>query len=250
MADPSPASVRICGWIPRASSRKLGQGGAGLLGCLIETAPDLGIPIVAELEPARRSASVSDTSRCWAPSWRSRSTRFRSASPASTIRARDSRTSRAGPRPRPAGDRSRPIAGRRWPPTRRARDRRADLVVEDGRDRLAVALQEGHRPSQVGGRQHRGRRPRPGSRGLLRPVRDRQAAIAARSPARRGGGPGRHLAQLDDEVGDGRAGHPACEGRPGSRSGSGPGQRLGDAGDEADVVRASKALRSSTPGSR
>ena len=44
-------------------------------------------------EAARPSVSESVTSRCWAPSWRLRSIRRRSASSAATIRARDARTS-------------------------------------------------------------------------------------------------------------------------------------------------------------
>ena len=40
-------------------------------------------------ERSIRSCSDRATSRCWAPSWRSRSSRCRSASPAATIRRRD-----------------------------------------------------------------------------------------------------------------------------------------------------------------
>ena len=42
---------------------------------------------------ASRSASESETRRCWAPSWRFRSSRRRSSSPAATIRPRDARIS-------------------------------------------------------------------------------------------------------------------------------------------------------------
>ena len=113
-----------------------------------------------------------------------------------------------------------------------------DLVVEDGRDRLAVALQEGHRPTRVGGRQDRRRAVRVEVVGGFRgPVRDRQAAIAQRvcqcvpEPGR-----GRHLAQLDDEVGDRRASHPRAEqtDKESDRD-QGPGQRLREAGDQPDV---------------
>ena len=45
------------------------------------------------LDSASRRASESETRRCWAPSWRFRSSRRRSASAASTRRERDRRSS-------------------------------------------------------------------------------------------------------------------------------------------------------------
>ena len=45
--------------------------------------------LASKLPSTMRSCSASDTSRCWAPSWRLRSRRRRSASPASTMRARE-----------------------------------------------------------------------------------------------------------------------------------------------------------------
>ena len=52
-----------------------------------------GSPPSPSARRATCSSRLSETSRCWAPSWRSRSTRRRSRSPASTIRAREARTS-------------------------------------------------------------------------------------------------------------------------------------------------------------
>ena len=70
---------------------------------LVERADDLGVGFREKLVDRRRSspsrprASWSarriPSRRCWAPSWRSRSSRRRSASPASTMRAREARTS-------------------------------------------------------------------------------------------------------------------------------------------------------------
>ena len=79
------------GWMPRASSRSssserrelLARGGDERLGG--RSSPTRFC--------SRRSCSAIATSRCCAPSWRLRSSRRRSASPASTIRSRDARSS-------------------------------------------------------------------------------------------------------------------------------------------------------------
>ena len=79
---------------------------------------------VSSCERASRSESESPTSRCWAPSWRSRSSCFRSASPASTMRARDARSSSSRLVPRPVVARSRARDERQLSPHPRVARRR------------------------------------------------------------------------------------------------------------------------------
>ena len=85
----------MAGWIPRASSRSSWiasfSSDAASSAAAIASASS---PRPAASRPCRRrSASDTDTRRCCAPSWRSRSSRRRSSSVASTIRARERRTS-------------------------------------------------------------------------------------------------------------------------------------------------------------
>ena len=87
-AGPSPRSVRTAGWMPRASSRSSAspwRAGPARRRAARGRPPG---PSRASRSTIRRS-SASETSRCCAPSWRLRSSRRRSASPTSTMRARE-----------------------------------------------------------------------------------------------------------------------------------------------------------------
>ena len=127
--------VRTAWWIPRAIRRSASM--AASASSMVRASRDacLGVslalgPVAGEVTGSYRTASR----RCWAPSCRSRSSRFRSASPAATIRARDacsSRTSwrtaarqrlvRGGEADRGAQLAAEPIEGRRSPSGRRRR---------------------------------------------------------------------------------------------------------------------------------
>ena len=78
---------------PPGELAQLGEGSVEILARAVEQA--LGLLRVGSriVDRAIRMLSASDTRRCWAPSWRSRSTRRRSAYPASTMRVRDARSS-------------------------------------------------------------------------------------------------------------------------------------------------------------
>ena len=91
-AGSSPRSVSTAGWMPRASSRSSARLVCSSSCARSSSAGEL--VVVARARGARgRSSSARPTSRDCAPSWRSRSSRRRSASPASTSRARDARSS-------------------------------------------------------------------------------------------------------------------------------------------------------------
>ena len=78
--------------MPRASSRSSARPSER---CSIASSTSGAVGVPSAFAAARRSV-ISDTiSRCWAPSWRSRSSRRRAASPASTIRRRDSSSASA-----------------------------------------------------------------------------------------------------------------------------------------------------------
>ena len=66
----------------------------GERGAQLALRPRRGVRLGSSSSSARssRSANESTTSRCWAPSCRSRSSRRRALSPASTVRARDARS--------------------------------------------------------------------------------------------------------------------------------------------------------------
>ena len=85
----SPPSVSTAGWMPRASSRSSADRAAEVLDRLVE---QLARPRPGSRRArprAMRRSSASSTSRCCAPSWRSRSSRRRAASAAATMRARE-----------------------------------------------------------------------------------------------------------------------------------------------------------------
>ena len=124
---------------------QLGERGAQLgLGLVERRGARLVAPRSAR---SSRSASESATSRCCAPSWRSRSSRRRSASPASTMRAREARSSlelraRLGLQPlvlerepRGGGDLLEPAPGRRAGPARWASTRDLAPAAHQRRDR-------------------------------------------------------------------------------------------------------------------
>ena len=183
-ASESSAAFRpwlsTAGWIPRASSRS--------------SSSDWESSSPADLEPPRpapgrsgrgarimRSWSATETSRCCAPSWRLRSSRRRSASPAATRRSREARSSRE------------PLLGLRLQPRVVERDRgrgRDGLhelrivverrVVDEHRELAAVALDRRGRP---------GRRPARAARPAVRGRRGRSARPAPGTPARGPGSP-------------------------------------------------------------
>src|SRR3954447_15005000 len=90
IAGPRPRSVRIAGWMPRASSRRSASATASF-SARPSTSGSASVPRTRVF--SRRRSSASATSCCWAPSWRSRSRRRRAASPASTMRTRETRSS-------------------------------------------------------------------------------------------------------------------------------------------------------------
>ena len=160
---------------------------------------------------SRRIASA--TSRCWAPSWRSRSIRRRSASAASTIRAATRGPPRAEPGPAPPAARSRGRAAPRTPTasTRPGSSRSIAGSYDEDREQLAVALEAGDRRAPC-------RRPRQLDRlavGPDEPVagrgRERQLErrVAQRPGERVAQAAERHAtAELDGEVRDARPGQP------------------------------------------
>ena len=132
---------------------------------------------------ASRIVSESATSRCWAPSCRLRSSRRRSAVPASTIRARDARSSSTRARscacsrsfsidePGGRGDRAdqlRVVAQR--------------AVVHDRADGAALALHAGERAGGIvlGGQRRRAAVRVDPAALVLQPVDDLQRAVAER----------------------------------------------------------------------
>ena len=167
----------------------------GLLGCLLEAAPDGRVGIVAELQPARAGARVSATR---AAAGRRRGGPARRASaprrppPRSAPATRAPR--RAGPRPRPGGARSRPPAAWRLPPTRRAPGSswstaswRIAAIGSPSRSSKVTA-----RPESAAGRPAGAPSAVEVVAGLGRPVPDRPGpGRRARSPARRAAAPAR-----------------------------------------------------------
>ena len=91
-AAPSPCRVRICGWSPRASSRSSSWALVSSVSARSRCSSALS-GSVRSSRTARWTACETLTRFCCAPSWRFRSSRFRSASPAETIRARERRIS-------------------------------------------------------------------------------------------------------------------------------------------------------------
>ena len=87
-----PRVARMAGWMPRASSRSSSSAwlSSSAAPVRIVSAPS-GSSRSRAL--ASRRATERATSRCCAPSWRSRSSRRRAASPAATMRAREARSS-------------------------------------------------------------------------------------------------------------------------------------------------------------
>ena len=167
----------------------------------------------------RRSASESPTRRCWAPSWRSRSSRRRSASPASMMRAREERRSSSW---------ARASAWRRsFSSARRAADATSSTSSGLSRRSARWTRSATGRPSRTSGVTAR-----PSERsGVDRPpARVRVAALADRvgdlelrvgqslgEPVPQAAG-GSRLAQLDDQPRKGRARPPGPKQAPGDGS--------------------------------
>ena len=91
-AGSRPPSVSTAGWMPRAISRSSSRTSI--------RAPPIrdnrarrSVSSGGVIAAAPRTSSPSETSRCWAPSCRSRSIRRRTSSAAATIRAREASTS-------------------------------------------------------------------------------------------------------------------------------------------------------------
>src|SRR5215207_959344 len=99
-ASESSAAFRpwlsTAGWIPRASSRNSSSDcESSSLADVSNSSATAGL--VRTRPWIMRSCSATETSRCWAPSWRLRSSRRRSASPAATMRSREARSSASRP---------------------------------------------------------------------------------------------------------------------------------------------------------
>ena len=165
--------------------------------------------------PPTRAAIASRTSPCWAPSWRLRSSRRRSASAAAAIRARDSRR-RASWALRSAWRRSWSIASRaaRWISSDETRVvEQVRPVQHDGDDRAVARQRRGARARARHGGQRAPARIDPAA--TLRGVDDLQLWIAERDrqqPAQ-SPGPGRR-GELDDEPGELRARAPGPQTLP------------------------------------
>ncbi len=88
-AGPRPESVSTAGWMPRASSRSSSSACvSSVIAASIAWAASLS-RLASSRTFASRSASIRFSIRCWAPSWRLRSTRRRSAPGAATMRVRE-----------------------------------------------------------------------------------------------------------------------------------------------------------------
>ena len=105
-----PRSSRITGWMPRTRSR-ISLSADLASSCAVATSSRPASGSSSSLSRAAPSVAASATSRCWAPSWRSRSIRRRSASAESTAAVRRvcrsvtcsaRRSSSVGPRRRSA----------------------------------------------------------------------------------------------------------------------------------------------------
>ena len=88
IAGSSPRSLSTAGWMPRASSRSSSSAWASSSPARANASREVSSS-GSQARAASRRLSASETSRCCAPSCRLRSSRRRSASPASTIRARE-----------------------------------------------------------------------------------------------------------------------------------------------------------------
>ena len=150
-AAASPSSVRIAGWIPRASARNSSSAPRTSVSASDNNSS------TACWSPACPCASCNarriPSSRCCAPSCRSPSTRRHSASPASTMRAREARASASCARSSAC---SREFSQRQ---ARRRADRLNQLSVIQQR-----RIVHEHREPLAGRLQHRRRTPRPRSR--------------------------------------------------------------------------------------
>ena len=88
-ARPRPDWVSTAGWMPRASSRSsVSASVSSAIAVSIAWAASLSC-LASSRTFASRRASIRFSIRCWAPSWRLRSTRRRSAPDAATMRALD-----------------------------------------------------------------------------------------------------------------------------------------------------------------
>ena len=191
-----PRSVRIAGWMPRASSRS----SASAIQLLGEPSTSAG-PGSVSARRACRSSSESPTSCCCAPSCRSRSRRRRAASAASTMRRRETRSSSSR--------------------ARRSAFRRSLSIAIDGGGRGADELAGGVQRGVVDDRRDAaGRRaPRPSRRGRC-PARAASTGRPLSSTKRRGQGASRRsrptVAQaLGEHLADRAAG--AAAGRSSAR---------------------------------
>ena len=91
-AGASPRSLSTAGWMPRASSRSSAVAPVRSSAIWSRSTAAAAGSSSSRRRATRRSSAI-DTSRCWAPSCRSRSSLRRAASAAATIRVRDARSS-------------------------------------------------------------------------------------------------------------------------------------------------------------
>ena len=218
-AAPRPCSVSTAGWMPRASSRSSSSAARSSASASARSsaAPFASGPSFAR---ASCSASPSESSRCCAPSWRSRSSRRRSSSPALTMRAREARSSASCARSS-ACSRSFSSASRAAAPAALSSARRSSRtrVVDERRDRGVGRAEHGHgavRPPASGARTDW-----PDASTYDRRSGSQSASssgrVAERPRERVANRARRRALELDHEVGDARAGAPAPEQAGGER---------------------------------
>ena len=191
-----------------------------------------------------RSWSATDTSRCCAPSWRLRSSRRRSASPAATMRSREARSSAS----RSCGLRLQARVVER--DRRRGRDGADELrivverrVVDEHRELAPVALDRRRDTVAAGSR---------AARPAVRGRRCRSARPAPGTPGRGSGSPStlaspassrapRSVLELAEEVREAAAREPGAQQAPEQRGRDGEQRRVQDRHEQHR--RASRAMR-------
>ena len=195
-----PRSVSTGGWTPRTSWRSSTSASLASVWArsMRSRAPS---GSVSNLALARPSSMATETRRCWAPSWRSRSMRRRSASAAPTTRARLSSswaTRAASPRdPGPSSSRARALStvARPWTTSGAASEQ-----DQPGEDRAGQSQRPPDGPSAdrggaarqravVGGEGDQGHRDGPDRQGdgeVDGPHREAEQAVSDLAP-RRGG---------------------------------------------------------------
>ena len=213
---PRPWSTSTAGWMPRASSRS--SWSALCTSTSVSSRSSVASGSRRPRAPAAAGAPCpTPSSRCWAPSWRSRSSRRRSSSPACTMRARDSRSStqlpaQLGLQPlvleRELRSGTSGLEQLRLVQQHRIMDDRCEIVARRSVTARSAPLREHDRLA-------RPRLPMCAARAATAPARgsDRRRARASAAPD----APGTRPLEVDDEVAD-RAPRPFRRQRDRSRA--------------------------------